>query len=74
MADERCYLAYLVRLWTVHSNGDLVWRASAENAKARESPAPSPLSPACADCCMRSHHLQRRTTRQVQWVRVRRCC
>ena len=36
MADERRYLAYLVRLWTVHSNGDLVWRASVENAHTGE--------------------------------------
>ena len=36
MADERRYLAYLVRLWTVHHNGDLVWRASAENAHTGE--------------------------------------
>ncbi len=32
MADEQRYLAYLVRLWAVHDNGDVVWRASAENA------------------------------------------
>ena len=31
MADERRYLAYLVRLWAVHHNGGVVWRASAEN-------------------------------------------
>ena len=36
MADERRYLAYMVRLWTVHHNGDLVWRASVENAHTGE--------------------------------------
>jgi hypothetical protein len=36
MADERRYLAYMVRLWSVHHNGDLVWRASAENAHTGE--------------------------------------
>ena len=32
MAGEWRYLAYMARLWTVHSNSDLVWRASVENA------------------------------------------
>lgn len=32
MADGRCSLVYLVRLWSVHHDGDLVQRASAENA------------------------------------------
>ena len=36
MADEQRYLAYLVRLWTVHDNGDVVWRASVENAHTGE--------------------------------------
>ena len=36
MAEEQRYLAYLVRLWTVHDNGDVVWRASAENAHTGE--------------------------------------
>lgn len=36
MAGERGYLAYLVRLWAVHHDGDLVWRASAENAHTGE--------------------------------------
>ena len=36
MADERRYLAYMVRLWTVQHNGDLVWRVSAENAHTGE--------------------------------------
>ncbi len=36
MADEQHYLAYLVRLWTVHRNGDLAWRASAANAHTGE--------------------------------------
>ncbi len=36
MADERRYLAFLVRMWSVHSNGELVWRASAENVHTGE--------------------------------------
>lgn len=36
MADERRYLAYMVRLWTVQHNGDLIWRASVENAHTGE--------------------------------------
>ena len=31
MAEEWHYLAYMVRLWAVHHDGDLLWRASAEN-------------------------------------------
>ena len=36
MAEEQRYLAYLVRLWTVHDNGDVVWRASVEDAHTGE--------------------------------------
>ncbi len=36
MASEQRYLAYMVRLWTVRHNGDLVWRASAANAHSGE--------------------------------------
>ncbi len=36
MADERRYVAFLVRLWSVHPNGELVWRASAENVHTGE--------------------------------------
>ena len=36
MANEQRYLAYMVRLWSVHHNGDPVWRASAENAHTGE--------------------------------------
>ena len=32
MAEEQRYLAYLVRLWTVHDNGLVVWSASEEDA------------------------------------------
>jgi hypothetical protein len=39
MADERRYWAFLVRLWSVHHNGELVWRASAENAHTGEQHA-----------------------------------
>ena len=31
MADETGALAYLVRMWSVHHNGDLIWRASADS-------------------------------------------
>ena len=47
MAEERRYLAYLVRLWTVHANGDLVWRASAENAHTGERRAFADLARLC---------------------------
>ena len=36
MVGEQRYLAYMVRLWSVHDNGDLVWRASVENAHTGE--------------------------------------
>ncbi len=36
MADERRYVAFLVRLWSVHHDGELVWRASAENVHTGE--------------------------------------
>ena len=32
MAGEQRYLAYMVRLWTVQNNDELIWRASIENA------------------------------------------
>lgn len=47
MADERRYLAYMVRLWTVHRNGDVVWRASAENAHTGERCAFADLAGLC---------------------------
>jgi hypothetical protein len=47
MADERGALAYLVRLWSVHHNGDLVWRASAENAHTGERHAFADLAALC---------------------------
>ena len=36
MAGERRYLAYMVRLWTVHHDGDVAWRGSVENAHTGE--------------------------------------
>lgn len=36
MVEEQQYIAYLVRLWAVHRNGDLVWRASAADARTGE--------------------------------------
>jgi hypothetical protein len=47
MVDERGYLAYMVRLWNVHHNGDLVWRASAENAHTGERHAFADLAALC---------------------------
>jgi hypothetical protein len=47
MADERRYLAFLVRLWSVHHNGELVWRASAENAHTGERHAFADLPALC---------------------------
>jgi hypothetical protein len=31
MGDEQNYLAYLLRLWRITSDGDPVWRASVES-------------------------------------------
>ena len=29
--EQRCYIAYLLRLWQIRSEGELVWRASLES-------------------------------------------
>ncbi len=29
--DRLCYLAYMLRLWQVRTDGDVVWRASIED-------------------------------------------
>ena len=47
MADERRYVAFLVRLWSVHHNGELIWRASAENVHTGERHAFADLSRLC---------------------------
>ena len=47
MADERGYLAYMVRLWSVHHDGELVWRASAENAHTGERHAFADVTSLC---------------------------
>jgi hypothetical protein len=47
MADERRYVAFLVRLWSVHPNGELIWRASAENAHTGERHAFADLTALC---------------------------
>ena len=47
MADEQRYWAFLVRLWSVHHNGELVWRASAENAHTGERHGFADLSGLC---------------------------
>ena len=31
MSDEQGYLAYLLRLWQITSDGNIVWRASVES-------------------------------------------
>ncbi len=36
MTQDQNYVAFLVRLWSVHHNGEVVWRASAENAHTGE--------------------------------------
>ena len=36
MSADRLQQAYLVRLWAVHHNGELLWRASIENINTRE--------------------------------------
>jgi hypothetical protein len=36
MTAERDYEAYLLRLWRVHSEGKIAWRASVENAHTGE--------------------------------------
>ena len=47
MADERRYLAYMVRLWAVHHDGGVVWRASVENAHTDERRAFAALPSLC---------------------------
>lgn len=32
MSDERNYRAFLVRMWTASQDGEVVWRASAQDA------------------------------------------
>ncbi len=68
MMDERRYLAFLVRLWSVHPNGELLWRASAGNARTGERRAFTALPSLCRLLYEVTHHLQRRKTRLVQWV------
>ena len=47
MSAEGHYLAYLVRLWTVSRNGDVVWRASAKNAHTGEERAFASVATLC---------------------------
>lgn len=47
MADERRYLAFLVRLWAAHPNGKLLWRASAKNVHTNERHAFADLTSLC---------------------------
>jgi hypothetical protein len=35
--DQRQYLSYLLRLWSISSEGELVWRASLEDSRTGES-------------------------------------
>ena len=48
MAEERLYLAYLVRLWAVSNNGDVMWRALAEDAHTGERRVFADLGSLCA--------------------------
>lgn len=36
VGEEANYLSYLLRLWRVHSEGEMVWRASLEGAVSGE--------------------------------------
>lgn len=47
MADEQQYVAYLVRLWRVHHNTELCWRASIENVHTGERHAFADLAALC---------------------------
>lgn len=47
MNGERHYLAYMVRLWAVHRNGDVLWRASAENVHTGERRAFADVEELC---------------------------
>jgi hypothetical protein len=47
MADEQRYVAYLVRLWRVHHNAELCWRASIENVHTGERHAFADLAALC---------------------------
>ena len=35
-AEQRCYIAYLLRLWQEQRNAELVWRFSLEDAHTKE--------------------------------------
>lgn len=47
MSADRCHQAYLVRLWAIHRNGELLWRAVIENIHTRERHAFADLSGLC---------------------------
>lgn len=48
MADERNYQAFLVRLWTVAQDGEVIWRASAQDAHTGGCRAFADLGGLCA--------------------------
>ena len=47
MSADRLHQAYLVRLWAVHHNGELRWRATSENVHTGERRAFADLSSLC---------------------------
>ena len=47
MSVDRLQQAYLVRLWAVHRNGELLWRASIENIHTGERHAFVSLADLC---------------------------
>ena len=51
MAEERFYQAYMVRLWAVHRNHDLLWRASIENVHSGERRAFADVAGLCTFLC-----------------------
>ncbi len=47
MSADRLHQAYLVRLWAVHHNGELLWRAAIEDAHTGERRAFADLPSLC---------------------------
>lgn len=47
MSADRLHQAYLVRLWAVHHNGELLWRAAIEDVHTGERRAFADLPSLC---------------------------
>lgn len=47
MSPDRLHQAYLVRLWAVHHNGELLWRAAIEDVHTGERRAFADLPGLC---------------------------